>query len=57
MLADLALFPRIHSWHVGAHVPSKPQTFMTYIGGVEIYRAVCDKVTANKYEGCEPYNW
>jgi cyclohexanone monooxygenase len=32
-------------------VPGKPRVFMPYVGGVGVYREICDKVAANGYEG------
>ncbi len=49
--ANLTLFPEADSWYVGANVPGKPRVFMAYVGGVGVYRAICDKVAAEGYEG------
>ncbi len=43
MLAD--------SWYLGANIPGKPRVFMPYAGGVGTYRAKCEEVAANNYEG------
>jgi cyclohexanone monooxygenase len=45
------LYPLADSWYMGANVPGKPRVFMPYIGGVGPYRAKCDEVVANGYEG------
>jgi cyclohexanone monooxygenase len=50
-VADTTLFPRAASWYMGANVPGKPRVFMPYIGGLPLYRAKCDEVAANGYEG------
>ena len=50
-VAEGTLFPRVNSWYVGANIPGKPRVFMPYIGGVGTYRAHCDGVAANDYEG------
>ena len=50
-LADATLWSRGNSWYLGANVPGKPRVFMPYVGGVELYRAVCDQVAAAGYEG------
>ncbi len=42
-----------HSWYLGANVPGKPRVFMPYAGGMTRYRAICDGVAANGYEGFE----
>ena len=39
--ADITLFPRAHSWYMGANVPGKPRVFLPYIGGVDRYRQAC----------------
>ena len=43
--------PTCNSWYLGANVPGKPRIFMPYVGGVAKYRAKCDEVVANGYEG------
>lgn len=40
-----------NSWYLGANVPGKPRVFMPYVGGVGNFRAHCEKVAANGYEG------
>ena len=50
-VADATLFPRANSWYVGANIPGKPRVFMPYLGGVGPYRAHCEGVAANGYEG------
>ena len=36
---------------MGANVPGKPRVFMAYIGGVGVYRVVCDSIAAQGYYG------
>ena len=50
-LAAQKLYDRANSWYLGANVVGKPRVFMPYTGGVGTYRAVCDAVAANGYEG------
>ena len=45
------LYPAANSWYMGANVPGKPRVFMPYVGGAPVYRAICDEVAANGYEG------
>ena len=45
------LYPQANSWYMGANIPGKPRVFMPYIGGVGVYRQICDEVAANGYEG------
>ena len=50
-VANATLFPKANSWYVGANVPGKPRVFMPFVGGVGIYREICDDVAAKDYEG------
>jgi cyclohexanone monooxygenase len=50
-VAHTTLFPQANSWYMGANIPGKPQIFMPYIGGVEVYRQICNDVAAKDYEG------
>lgn len=47
------LFPTADSWFMGTNVndPEKKRTFMLYAGGQQNYKAKCDEVAANGYEG------
>ena len=49
--ANLSLFPQANSWYIGANVPGKPRTFMAYVGGVDVYRHLCDAIAADNYQG------
>jgi cyclohexanone monooxygenase len=50
-VAHTTLYPQANSWYMGANVPGKPQIFMPYIGGVGVYRQICNDVAARGYEG------
>jgi cyclohexanone monooxygenase len=50
-LANATLFPTANSWYMGANVPGKPRVFMPYVGGLPVYRAICDDVAAAGYRG------
>ncbi len=50
-VAHKTLYPAANSWYMGANIPGKPRVFMPYIGGVGVYREICEKVAANGYEG------
>ncbi|KIZ41331.1 flavin-containing monooxygenase, partial [Rhodopseudomonas palustris] len=50
-VAQGTLYPQANSWYMGANIPGKPQIFMPYIGGVGVYRQICDDVAAKGYEG------
>lgn len=45
------LYPTADSWYIGANVPGKPRVFMAYVGGVGVYRQVCEGIVARGYEG------
>jgi cyclohexanone monooxygenase len=50
-VAHGTLYPQANSWYMGANIPGKPQIFMPYIGGVGVYRQICNDVAAKGYEG------
>jgi cyclohexanone monooxygenase len=50
-VAHTTLYPQANSWYMGANIPGKPQIFMPYIGGVGVYRHICNDVAAKGYEG------
>ena len=50
-VAHTTLYPQANSWYMGANIPGKPRIFMPYIGGVNVYRQICDAVAAKGYEG------
>ncbi|MBR0743425.1 NAD(P)/FAD-dependent oxidoreductase [Bradyrhizobium japonicum] len=50
-VAHGTLYPQANSWYMGANIPDKPRIFMPYIGGVGVYRRICDEVAAKGYEG------
>jgi cyclohexanone monooxygenase len=50
-VANATLFRLANSWYMGANIPGKPRVFLPYAGGLGRYRATCDDVAANGYEG------
>jgi cyclohexanone monooxygenase len=50
-VAQLTVYPQANSWYMGANIPGKPRIFMPYIGGVGVYRRVCDDIAAKGYDG------
>ncbi|MCG8443765.1 MAG: alpha/beta hydrolase fold domain-containing protein [Caulobacterales bacterium] len=50
-VASMTLYPEADSWYIGANVPGKPRVFMAYIGGIDVYRIICDQIAAAGYEG------
>ena len=49
--ADATLFPVANSWYSGANVPGKPRVFMPYVGGVGVYREICNDIAKSGYTG------
>jgi cation diffusion facilitator CzcD-associated flavoprotein CzcO len=50
-LAEATLFPTADTWYMGANIPGKPRVFMPNLDFVGPYRAKCDEVAENDYEG------
>ncbi len=50
-VAHTTLYPQANSWYMGANIPGKPQIFMPYIGGVGVYRQICNNVATKGYKG------
>jgi cyclohexanone monooxygenase len=50
-VAYTTLYPQANSWYMGANIPGKPRIFMPYIGGVGVYRQICNDVAAKGYRG------
>jgi cyclohexanone monooxygenase len=50
-VAQMTVYPQANSWYMGANIPGKPRIFMPYIGGVGVYRQICDEVAAAGYRG------
>ena len=46
-----SLVGRTNSWWTGANIPGKRRGITMYLGGTHNYRAACDEVAANDYEG------
>jgi cation diffusion facilitator CzcD-associated flavoprotein CzcO len=45
------LLPTVDSWFMGTNVEGKKKNFLMYTGGSPAYRAKCDEVAAQGYEG------
>ena len=43
--------PSCSSWYLGSNIADKPRMFMPYAGGVGNYRAKCDQVAHDNYDG------
>ena len=43
--------PTCSSWYLGANIEGKPRQFLPYVGGFARYRATCDQVRADGYDG------
>ncbi|MEK9199290.1 NAD(P)/FAD-dependent oxidoreductase [Lysinibacillus halotolerans] len=51
-LANQTLYPYTNSWYTGANIDGEQRGFVIYVGGLNNYKAICDQVAANDYEGC-----
>jgi cyclohexanone monooxygenase len=49
--AAATLFMQANSWYLGANVPGRPRVFMPFVGGIGVYKQICDDVAANGYRG------
>jgi cyclohexanone monooxygenase len=50
-LGEGSLYPRADSWYMGANIPGKPRVLLPYVGGAGRYRAECDRIAENEYDG------
>ncbi|MGH8933272.1 MAG: flavin-containing monooxygenase [Egibacteraceae bacterium] len=50
-LAEATLFPQADTWYMGANIPGKPRVFLPNLSFVGPYRAKCDEIAVNDYEG------
>jgi cyclohexanone monooxygenase len=50
-VTEQTLLPRANSWWVGANIPGKPRNLYPYVGGVGVYRQICDEVAERGYDG------
>ena len=44
LAAHLTLMPQAASWYMGANIPGKQRVFMPFVGGVGLYKQICDGV-------------
>jgi cyclohexanone monooxygenase len=49
--ASATLYPAANSWYLGANVPGKPRVFMPFVGGIGLYRRLCEQLRADEYAG------
>ncbi len=50
-VAEATLLLGTDSWWVGANIPGKPRTLYPYVGGVGTFRAICQGVADQGYQG------
>jgi len=50
-VAEKTLYMQANSWYLGANVPGKPRVFLPYVGGLGVYREICDRVAGEGYTG------
>ena len=53
LAAHLTLMPQAASWYMGANIPGKQRVFMPFVGGVGLYKQICDGVAVAHYHGFE----
>lgn len=49
--ANATLYPEGNSWYLGANIPGKTRVFMPFVAGVDLYRRLCENVSAAGYAG------
>ena len=50
-VANKTLYPKAHSWYMGANIEGKPRVFMPYIGGVNAIARNAPRSLPSGYEG------
>jgi cation diffusion facilitator CzcD-associated flavoprotein CzcO len=50
-LAEATLFPTADTWYMGANIPGKPRVFLPNLSFVGPYRARCDRIADEGYQG------
>lgn len=50
-VANKTLYVKAESWYTGANVPGKPRGFSIFVGGVNAYRLICEKMVSDGYHG------
>ena len=50
-VAESTLLMSTNSWYTGANIEGKPRRLLSYVGGVGVYKDICEDVRANDFEG------
>ena len=50
-IAESTLLMSTNSWYTGANIEGKPRRLLSYVGGVGVYREICEEVRANNFAG------
>lgn len=50
-VADGSVYLNAKSWYTGANVPGKVELFLPYVGGLHVFRRLCDEIAADGYRG------
>ena len=50
-VADMTLMMQTNSWYTGANIEGKPRRLLSYIGGVGVYRELCEEIKQSHYDG------
>jgi cation diffusion facilitator CzcD-associated flavoprotein CzcO len=51
MVAGITVWPAGNSWYTGANIEGKVRSFPIFLGGVGVYRQMCEDVAAKGYDG------
>lgn len=49
-VASMILVTQANSWYMGSNIAGKRRGLLAYAGGVDVYRDLCDEVTAGGYK-------
>lgn len=50
-IAESTLLMSTNSWYTGANIEGKPRRLLSYVGGVGVYREICEEIRANNFAG------
>ncbi len=50
-VANSTLLMSVDSWYTGGNIDGKPRRLLSYIGGVGVYRELCDDIKSHDYPG------
>ena len=50
-IAESTLLMKTNSWYTGANIEGKPRRLLSYVGGVGVYKEICEEIRANNFAG------